>query len=91
MFEELIAEYVRLVLKLVLHLDEGFKIVFLKQLPLLKLISEIMVEILQKNIELGLKVALQPGEIFTLFNPNVSMKCKLVLLLQVVRCFFNTL
>lgn len=59
LFEELIAEYVCLVLKLVLHLDEGFKIVFLKQLPLLKLISEIMVEILQKHIELGLKVALQ--------------------------------
>ena len=46
LFEELVAEYVCIILKLVLHLDEGFKVIFLEQLSLLQLISEIMVEVL---------------------------------------------
>lgn len=91
LLEELVAEEVGVILKLVLHLGEGFEVVALEELPLLELKGEVVVEVLKKKVELALEVALQSRKVFALFDPNVAMEGQLVLLLDILRCFFYAL
>jgi len=63
------------IVKLVFHLFETFVVILLENLPIFVLIAHVIIHVLQKEVQLLLSLALQPREIFVLFDPLIAMKC----------------